>query len=120
MSEVGAAAIHHRASPSDHGHAVLPTVLHGRLGNAALGPRERRVHPDAWNTGGGTIVHDTFGGVGTGDDHHAVHATRNGLHVRIATLALERLHRGVDREHFVARVLQSVIDQVSDRMAAVV
>src|SRR4051794_29984605 len=78
------------------------------------------MHPDPRHAHLTALPHNLLGRIRSGDHHYTVDATRNRLQVRIARLALECVHVRIDGEHFVARALQPLEDEIADRMATVV
>src|SRR5436190_21300308 len=119
MSEVDAIAVHHRAGTGDDADVVLTAILDGRRRDTRALP-DGLMHPDAADSGIAAVPHDPLGGLRSRDDHHAVDSTRDRLQVGITAVALERLHVWVHRKDIVPTVLQAVIDQIADRVVAVV
>src|SRR5262249_25518011 len=101
MSEVDAGAVHHLAADGDDADVVLAAVLASR-GRHARTRADRLMHPHAADAGVPAVAHDLLGRLGPRDDHDTVHAARNGLHIGIAAVAVERRHVRVYREHIVS------------------
>jgi hypothetical protein len=119
VSEIGAGAEHHRARAGDHLDVVLTAVV-DRLGRHARCLRGELMHPDAAHARGAAVAHDPLRDLGSRDDHGAIDAARDRLHVRITGRPLEALHVRIHREDIVTGLRQPVKDKVPDRVVAVV
>jgi len=86
----GAAAVDDRDSPCSAEHG-------GTWGDAALA--EGSMHPDPADPQLGAFLHDRFGPIGSGGDHHGFDASGDGVQARIAGVALYLPGVGVDGEH---------------------
>src|SRR5262245_39576945 len=111
------AGVHHRAGAGDDADIVLAAVLDRFRRDARTLPY-RLMHPDAANAGRMAVADDPLGGFRPRDDHHAVDAARNRLQVRIAALAIEGRQVRVDGDDVVAGLLEALVDQIADRVAA--
>jgi hypothetical protein len=119
MSKVDVLAEHHRARAGYHADLMVSAVLDG-VRRDARAFAHGLMHPHPADAGFAAVVHDALGDFGPRDDDDPVHAARNRLQVGITPIAFEGLHVWVHREHVVSRVLQPVVDQVSDWVIAVV
>src|SRR5688572_27896790 len=99
---------------------MLPAVLDGFRRDTRCSLGHGLVHPHPANPGGIALVHDPLGSRGPRDDDHAIDPAGDGFEVGVAALAFKRLHVRIHRENLVPGLLQPLIDQIADRVVAVV
>src|SRR4051812_48750226 len=119
MAKVRAGAEHHWAAAGDHADVVPPAILDG-LRRHARALSQRLMHPDTTDLRLRAVLHDPIGDLRSRDDHDAIHPAGDGFEVGITAIALEGPHVRIHCEDVVPGLLQPLIDQIADRVMALV
>jgi hypothetical protein len=71
------------------------------------------VHPDVLDAELGALAHRLLGALGPRSDHDRLDAARDRTQVVVRAVALDLACVGVDREHLVAALAQTLVDGVA-------
>src|SRR5262249_15995064 len=111
VAEIGGRPEHAGAAAVDHGDSVRAAGRGGGIGDAA--GAGAAVQPDGLDLERGAFTHRLLGDFRPGSDHDGLDAARDRPQVVVGDVAFDLVRVGVDREHLVAALAQTLVDGVA-------